>query len=393
MTARGGPVAASIGPFLAMDVVARANRMAAEAPSGARRILRLEVGQPALGAPRAAIEAAMAALGSGGSLGYTEALGLPALRARIARHYGERYGLDLDPQRIAITTGSSGGFPLAFLASFARDDEVALATPCYPPYANTLRALGLRPRLVEGRLEDRYQPTEAVLDASGPPPAGLLFASPSNPAGTMLAPDALAALLDWARARGVRVVSDEIYHGITHGVPEATAAANPAAIVVGSLSKYWRMTGWRIGWLVLPEALVRPVERLAQNLFISAPHLSQLAAIAAFDAGDELDRSVDGYRRARTHLVERMAQAGLIDIAPADGAFYLYATLPDGFGDSRTWCRRLLEEAGIAATPGCDFDPVRGHRTVRFSYCGPEPDMHEAAERLVEWTARTGISA
>ncbi len=371
-----------------MDVIARANARAALLPPGSPGIIRMEVGQPAAGAPLGARLAAGEALGKGGSLGYTEALGLAGLRARVARHYAERYGLDISPGRIAITTGASGGFALAFLCCLDPGDEVALATPCYPPYVNVLTAFGMRPRLIEAGPDTRFQPTPALLDASGPPPAALLVASPSNPAGSMLTPAELGALAGWCHANGVRLISDEIYHRLVYAGTESTAAVHPDSIVVGSLSKYWCMTGWRVGWLVLPEALVRTVERLSQNLFISAPHISQRAAVAAFDCDDELSRHVDAYARARTHLLARFAEAGLDRIAPAEGAFYLYADITAIAADSEEFCNRLLDEAGIAATPGVDFDTRRGSRFVRFSYCGPEADMHEAADRLVEWARR-----
>ena len=385
MTLPPSRAAAAVQPFRAMDVIARANARAALLPPGSPGILRMEVGQPAAGAPRGARLAAEAALREGTSLGYTEALGLAALRARIARHYAQRHGIDLSPGRIAVTTGASAGFSLAFLACLNPGDEVALATPCYPPYVNILTALGMRPRLVETGPETSFQPTPALLDASGPPPAALVVASPSNPAGTMLTPAELAALAHWCRDRNVRLLSDEIYHHLVYAGAESTACIQDDAIVIGSMSKYWCMTGWRVGWLVLPEHLVRTVERLAQNLFISAPHLSQRAAIAAFDCDDELTPLVEGYARARTHLLARFAEAGLDRLAPADGAFYLYADIAPLGLDSQTFCDRLLDEAGIAATPGIDFDAARGHRYVRFSYCGPEADMHEAAERLVAW--------
>ena len=371
-----------------MDVISRANARAALLPPGSPGILRMEVGQPANGAPLGARLAAEAALRDGGSLGYTEALGTAALRARISRHYADLYGLDISPGRIAVTTGASGAFPLAFLASLDPGDEVALATPCYPPYVNVLGALGMRPRLIEAGAETRFQPTPALLDASGPPPAALLVASPSNPAGTMLEPAELAALADWCRNRNVRLISDEIYHRLVYSGTESTAAAFDGAVVVGSMSKYWCMTGWRVGWLVLPEDMVRTVERLAQNLFISAPNISQRAAVAAFDCDDELAGHVERYGRARSHLLARFADAGLDRLAPAEGAFYLYADIAETGLDSTSFCARLLDEAGIAATPGIDFDAARGARFVRFSYCGPEADMHEAAERLVDWSRR-----
>ena len=382
-----GAGAAATTPFLAMEVVTRANALAASRAPGAPKVIRMEVGQPALGAPAGAWAAARAAFAAGHALGYTEAAGIAALRVRLGRHYREWYGVELDPGRIVITTGASGAFPLAWLAALDPGDEVALAAPYYPPYVNVLRALGFRPRLIETAPEDGFQPTVALLEASGPPPAALLLASPSNPAGTMIAPDRLAALATWCGSRGVRLVSDEIYHGLVFAGTQTTLATDPDAIVVGSFSKYWCMTGWRVGWLVLPEALVRPVERLAQNMFISAPHVSQVAALAALDCGAELDARVAGYGRARAHLVARFAQAGLAPAVPAEGAFYIYADV-SGWGDSATFCARLLDEAGVAATPGLDFDARRGHRFARFSYCGPEADMHEAADRIGDWLAR-----
>ena len=377
---------AAAPPFMVMDVISAANaRQAALAP-GAPRVLRMEVGQPGTGAPAGAVAAAQAALRGGAALGYTEALGLPSLRARIAGHYAAWYGLDLPARRVAVTMGASGAFPLAFLAAFDPGDRVALAAPFYPPYVNILTALGLRPVVVEAGPETRYQPTAAMLERLDPAPDGLIVASPCNPAGTMLAPDELAEIAAWCDARGVRLVSDEIYHGLQHAMPIATAAGfSPNAIVVNSFSKYFSMTGWRVGWMVLPDALVRPVERLAQNMTISPPHLSQVAAEAAFGCGDELEANVARYRRSRDHLLRALPQAGFPDIAAADGAFYLYADVGGRTDDSVAFCARILAEAGVAISPGVDFDRTRGRRTVRFSYCGPEADMAEAAERLARW--------
>jgi aspartate/methionine/tyrosine aminotransferase len=319
-------------------------------------------------------------------MGYTEALGLTSLRARIARHIGDWYGLDLPPARVAVTVGASGAFPLAFLAAFDRGDRVAMATPFYPPYVNILTALGIRPVLLEAGTETRFQPTVDMLERIDPRPDGLIVASPCNPAGTMLHPDELEAIARWCHASGVRLISDEIYHGLNYDHSLATAAAfNPSAIVVNSFSKYFSMTGWRIGWMVLPEDLVRPVERLAQNLFISAPHIAQVAAEAAMDCGDELQARVAGYRRARDLLLASLPGAGFANLSPAEGAFYLYADVGDRTNDSEAFCARMLAEAKVAAAPGVDFDRARGNRFVRFSYCGPEADMEEAARRLAAW--------
>ena len=371
---------------MVMDVIAAANARAASLPPGAPGIIRMEVGQPGTGAPAGAVAAAVAALQGGGSLGYTEALGRPSLRARIAGHYGDWYGLPLDASRVAVTLGASGAFPLAFLAAFDAGDRVALAAPFYPPYVNILTALGLIPVVVETGPETRYQPTPALLDRLDPAPEGLIVASPCNPAGTMLAPDELRALAQWCERNGVRLVSDEIYHGLHHARPIATAASfSETAIVINSFSKYFSMTGWRVGWMALPDDLVRAVECLAQNMFISAPHISQVAAEAAFDCGAELDANVARYRRSRDILLAALPRAGFGHVAAADGAFYIYADLAGRTNDSAAFCARLLAEAGIAATSGLDFDRARGHQTMRFSYCGAEQDMAEAARRLQGW--------
>ncbi|MEN0076715.1 MAG: aminotransferase class I/II-fold pyridoxal phosphate-dependent enzyme [Paracraurococcus sp.] len=377
-------------PFLVMDVISAANQRAAALPPGAPGILRMEVGQPGTGAPRAAAEAAIRALSAGQPMGYTEAFGLRSLRARIARHYAERYGAAVPEARVAVTVGASGAFPLAFLAAFDPGDAVAMAAPFYPPYANILTALGMRPLLLPCGPETRWQPTVAMLEALDPAPAGLILASPCNPAGTMLPPAEFTAIAAWCERRGVRLISDEIYHGLTYGeVPETTAAAvSGSAIVVNSFSKYFSMTGWRIGWLVLPEDLVRPVECLAQNMVISAPHVAQVAAEAAFDCREELEANVARYRRARAGLLAALPRAGFDRLSPADGAFYLWADVGHLTNDSVAFCQRMLAEAGIAATPGVDFDRDRGSRFLRFSYCGPESDMAEAPRRLAAWLGR-----
>jgi aspartate/methionine/tyrosine aminotransferase len=376
---------AGVAPFIVMDVIAAANRRAADLPPHAPHVIRMEVGQPGTGAPRGAAEAAAAALRQGMPMGYTEALGRPSLRARIARHYADWYGLDIPMERVAVTLGASGAFPLAFLAAFDPGDRIALAAPYYPPYVNILRAMGFTPVLLETDASTRFQPTPALLDRLDPPPDGLIVASPCNPAGTMLHPEELAALARWCDAAGVRLVSDEIYHGLHYDGPLATAAAcSTEAIVVNSFSKYFSMTGWRVGWLVLPASLVRPVERLAQNFFISAPHIGQIAAEAAFACTEELAANVARYRRSRDILVPALNGAGYAP-GPAEGAFYLYADISALAEDSERFCARMLTEAGIAAAPGVDFDPMRGARTVRFSYCGPEDDMADAAVRLARW--------
>jgi aspartate/methionine/tyrosine aminotransferase len=372
-------------PFIVMDVIAAANRREAARAPGAPRTLRMEVGQPGTGAPAGAVAAVARALQAGATMGYTEILGLMSLRERISRHYAEWYGAVVPAARIAITVGASGGFPLAFLAAFDAGDSVAMAAPFYPPYANILTALGMRALLLPCDAATRFQPSVAMLDRLDPRPAGLVVASPCNPAGSMLTPAEFSAIAAWCAANGVRLISDEIYHGLHYGQTLSTAATLPDAIVVNSFSKYWSMTGWRIGWMVLPEPLLRPVERLAANMFISAPHIAQVAAEAAMDCGLELDANVARYRRNRDLLLGELPRAGFDRLSPAEGAFYIYADIAHRTDDSAAFCARMLAECGIAATPGIDFDPARGRHFLRFSYCGPEADMAEAAARLRAW--------
>lgn len=372
----------AVPPFIVMDVM----RAAAERAATVGDVLHLEVGQPATAAPAPVLEAAKAALETE-RLGYTLALGLDALRERIGRWYRESYGLEVPAERIVVTTGSSGAFVLSFLAAFDAGDAVGLAVPGYPAYRNILSALGVEPVLIPVGPETRFQPTVEVLERLDRRLDGLIIASPSNPTGSMLAPEELAAVAEWCEANGVRLVSDEIYHGITFGTPAASAANVPHALVVNSFSKYFSMTGWRLGWMVVPEDLLRAVECLAQNLFISPPALSQFGALAVFDCGEELDANVRRYARNREVLTAGLPRAGFARLAPSDGAFYVYADVGDLTDDSPEFCRRMLAETGVAATPGVDFDPLRGHRFVRFSYAGDTASMEEAVRRLAEWRA------
>ena len=377
---------AAAPPFLVMDVIAAANARQASLPAGAPGVIRMEVGQPGTGAPAGAVAAVQEALRSGDALGYTEALGRASLRARIAAHYHDWYGLDVPQAHIAVTVGASGAFPLAFLAAFDPGDRIALTAPFYPPYVNILTALGMTPVILEAGPDTRFQPSVAMLERLDPPPDGLIVASPCNPAGTMLHPEELAAIAAWCDRTGVRLISDEIYHGLNYESPIATAATfSPHAVVVNSFSKYFSMTGWRIGWLKLPEDLLRPVECLAQNLFISAPYISQVAAEAAFDCHAELAANVARYRRSRDHLLAALPRAGFDRLSPAEGAFYLFADVTERTNDSVAFCARMLAEAGIAATPGVDFDHARGNRFLRFSYCGKGADMEDACARLARW--------
>ncbi len=373
----------AVSPFIVMDVLRAANARAAAGAS----VLHLEVGQPASAAPSLVLEAARDALAEE-RLGYTDALGLPALRDRIAAHYQDNYATAVDPERVVVTAGSSAGFLLSFLAAFDPGDRVALASPGYPAYRNILQTLGLEPVLVPCGAAERFQPTPELLAAAGPLD-GLILASPSNPTGTMLDRTAFARLVDFCREQGIRLVSDEIYHGITFGRDAVTALElSDDAIVVNSFSKYFSMTGWRLGWLVLPQDMVRPVECLAQNLFISAHSLSQHAALRAFDCREELEGHVARYAANRALLLERLPAAGLSRLAPSDGAFYIYADIGDLTNDSADWCRRALEETGVAMTPGLDFDPVEGHRFLRLSFAGEEAEMAEAVDRLGHWISR-----
>ncbi len=370
-----------IDPFIVMDVMRDANELAAAGED----VLHLEVGQPGTPAPQRVIAAAQRAMRDE-LLGYTDSLGMPELRDRIAGHYADFYDTTVDPERIVVTTGSSGGFLLAFLSAFEPGDRVALAAPGYPAYRNILTALGVEAVLLETTAADRFQPTPKLLQSVGEGLDGLILASPSNPTGTMVGRAELQALVAWCRDAGVRLISDEIYHGITYGSPAVTAAGlDGDAIVINSFSKYFSMTGWRLGWMVAPEALLRPIECLTQNLFISPPTLSQHAGIAAFDSHDELTGNVARYARNREILLERLPQAGFDRLAPADGAFYIYADIAHMTNDSTEFCRRMLAEAHIAATPGVDFDPFSGHKFVRFSFAGSEADMTAACERLAEW--------
>ena len=370
-----------VPPFIVMDVMRAANAREAQGD----HVLHLEVGQPSTGAPAGVIEATKLAL-SNDRLGYTDALGVPALRERIARHYAEAYGVAVDAGRIAICTGSSGAFVLAFLAAFDVGDRVALAAPGYPAYRNILSALGIDPVDVPVGPDTGFQPTPAALAAVEGRIDGLIVASPSNPTGTMIDAEAMATLAAYCADQGIRLISDEIYHGITFETPAATAlAADDGAIVVNSFSKYYSMTGWRLGWMILPEDLVRPVECLSQNLFISAPAVSQHAGIAAFDCREELDAHVARYRRNRDLLLAELPKAGFDKLSAAQGAFYLYADIGHMTNDSTEFCRRMLAETGVAATPGVDFDPDRGARTMRFSFARSTEDMAEAARRLVAW--------
>jgi aspartate/methionine/tyrosine aminotransferase len=373
----------NVPAFMVMDVMAAAARLEAQG----RRIVHMEVGQPAVGAPSTAIAAVRAALSSGPH-GYTETLGIASLRRRIARAYADWHGLDIEPERIVVTTGSSAGFMLAFLAAFEAGDRVAVALPGYPPYRHILSALGCEPVGIETSAATRWSITGDSLLAQhrARPLKGLIVGSPANPTGTMMTPEALAALIRCAEDAGIAVISDEIYHGLDYAFPAQSAARfSPEPIIINSFSKYFCMTGWRIGWMVVPPALVRAVERLQQNLAISVPTLSQIAAEAAFEGRDELEQIKHGYEHNRRILVDGLPRAGLSSFLPVDGAFYLYADISPFSDDSYAFATRMLEEAGVAATPGVDFDPVHGRHFLRLCYAGSREDMHEAVARIGTW--------
>jgi aspartate/methionine/tyrosine aminotransferase len=372
--------------FMVMDVVAAAARLEA----AGRRIIHMEIGQPAAGAPASAIAAARAALAAG-RIGYTQALGNASLRQRIARHYAERYRVEIDPERVVLTTGSSAAFMLAFLSMFEPGDRIAIASPGYPPYRNVLTALGCQAVPIEVTAATRFALAPAALFAAHAerPLKGVLVASPANPTGTMMTPNTLAALIAAAQAEGLAFISDEIYHGLDYAFAAQTALSISAdAIVINSFSKYFCMTGWRIGWMVVPAPLIRPIERLQQNLAISVPALSQVAAEAAFDGRDDMEAVKHGYELNRRILMEDLPRAGFDQFLPVDGAFYLYADVSRFCSDSFDFARRMLEEAGVAATPGADFDPVHGRRFIRLCYAGATAEVTEAVQRLTAWLKR-----
>ncbi|EJK86317.1 aspartate/tyrosine/aromatic aminotransferase [Rhizobium sp. AP16] len=374
-----------VEPFHAMDVLAEATRRR----QAGHAVISMAVGQPSHPTPRAALEAARTALDHG-RIGYTDALGTLALKQALAGHYRTRHGLEIDPARIAITTGSSAGFNLAFLTLFDPGDSVAIARPGYPAYRNILAALGLDVVEVPVTAETQFTLTpeslEAAQVASGKRLKGVLLASPANPTGTVTGRAALKALADYCADRSIAFISDEIYHGLTF-VGEETSALEltDEAIVINSFSKYYCMTGWRIGWMVLPERLVRPVERVAQSLYISAPELSQIAATAALGAGAELDTYRESYRRNRDFLTQRLPEIGFSIASPMDGAFYAYVDVTRFTNDSMAFARKMLADINVAATPGLDFDPIEGHRAMRLSYAGSNAEIEEAVERMAAW--------
>lgn len=376
----------AVDPFIVMDVMEAASR----AEAAGRHIIHMEVGQPGTGAPKPATQALIRAM-QDAPLGYTVALGLPALRQRIAQLYGDWYDVDLDPARVIITPGSSGAFLLSFTALFDSGDRVGIGAPGYPSYRQILRALGMVPVDIETAPDHRFQPVPG--DLAGRDLAGLLVASPGNPTGTMLDRAAMAGLADAVQGIGGAFISDEIYHGIEYEAKAVSALeVTDEVFVINSFSKYFSMTGWRVGWMVVPKDQTRVVERIAQNMFICAPHASQVAALAAMDCQDELEGNMQVYRANRALMLDGLPKAGFSQIAPPDGAFYVYADVSQITDDSRALAAEILDQAGVAVTPGLDFDPVRGHQTLRFSYARSTQDIQEGLARLTKFMQAKGLA-
>ena len=364
-----------VDPFIVMDVMEAAR----QAEAAGRHIIHMEVGQPGTGAPEAAKAKLIADLAD--PLGYTVGLGLPELRARIAQHYGEWYNVDLDPARVVVTSGASGGFLLAFSALFDNDARVGLGTPCYPSYRQILRAVGLTPVDIPTTLADRFQPRPA--DVAAHDLDGLVVASPANPTGTMLDQTGLRALADACFAQNAAFISDEIYHGIDYETaPVSALQVTNEVYVINSFSKYFSMTGWRVGWMVVPTDHVRRIERLAQNMFICAPHAAQKLALYAMDCSEELDQNRAVYAANRTLMIDGLRAAGLTKFAPPDGAFYVYVDVSDYTDDALAFAAQILQQAGVAVTPGLDFDAARGQHWLRFSYARGTQDIIEGLARL-----------
>ena len=396
----------AVPPFRVMEILADVERLR----SAGRDVVSLCAGEPSGGAPEAVARAAARVHARNEGLGYTPALGIEPLRRAVAGHYARWYGLDVAPEQVAVTTGASGALVLTFLAAFDVGDRVAVCRPGYPAYRNTLAALGAEVVELDCGAATRYRPTPAMLDAAVAahgPLHGLVVAGPANPTGTVLEPAELATLARWCAEHGTRLVSDEIYHGIVHTVPAGSGPGNgapyrgtsawehdPEAVVISSFSKYWGMTGWRLGWALLPRELVAPVDALAGNLSLCPPAAAQYAAVEAFseEAYAEADRAVEQFARSRRLLLDALPGLGWGGSAPADGAFYLYADLGEQLerhGSSLEWCRRLLEAEAVAVVPGLDFDAARGHRTVRLSFAAGPAQVEEALTRILRFQARS----
>jgi len=372
-----------VAPFLAMDVYAQASALEAQG----KDIIHLEVGQPATAAPQPVKDYAKQLIDQN-LLAYTDATGINKVRARIAQHYGETYNLDLDPNRVIVTTGSSAGFVLGFSALFEAGDNVGVIEPGYPAYPNILKALSINPVRIPVHDDPHFVPQLRHLDGAGKLD-GLLLASPSNPTGSIVPGPQLGTLINWTEQQGGAFISDEIYHGITfdpdNRVAPTALTYSDNAVVISSFSKYYSMTGWRVGWMVVPDEFVDPITRLQQSLYISAPTLSQLAVLKVFDAVDELEQNVEIYKRNRAILMNALPELGFTHLSPVDGAFYVYVDISPRSDDSTEFCRAMLNEIGVAATPGADFDSTQGHKYIRMSFSGATARIEEAVERLKGW--------
>ncbi len=370
-----------VPPFIVMDVM----QSAINAEAQGKNILHLEVGQPSTKAPKKVIEAAKLALETD-NLGYTLAYGIVKLREKIVEHYKNWYGISIPIERIAITKGSSAAFILSFLAAFDHGDRVAMVSPGYPAYRNILESLGIEPVIILAGPEHRFQPTVDLLKSLEGSIDGVILASPSNPTGTMIGKQKMIELTDYCKSNDIRLISDEIYHGITYDDKAVSALeVEPNSLVINSFSKYFSMTGWRLGWMIVPPDLIRSVECLAQNMFISPPTLSQIAATAAFDCYEEAEANVKRYEINRDVLLNELPKAGIKDLAPADGAFYIYANIAHFSNNSVEFCQRMLSDIGIACTPGVDFDPDRGCHNVRISFAGSTETVRESCRRINSW--------
>jgi aspartate/methionine/tyrosine aminotransferase len=378
MSWNGMPMSSAVEPFHAIAISQLAHQLKREG----RSIIHMEFGQPFTGAPSTAIATAHRVLDSD-AMGYWES---PALKARIAQHYADRYGVTVEPERILLTCGASPALVLALATAFQPGDRVVTARPGYVAYRNTLRALHMQPVEIDCGEEVRFQMSQGALAALDPAPKGLILASPANPTGAIIPTDELAGIADLCRARGIRILSDEIYHGLSYGMAADTMLRHaPDAIILNSFSKYFSMAGWRLGWMVAPADLVEEARKRMGNLFLTPPSLSQHAALAAFEAQEELEGHLDTYRRNRELLLAAVPELGLGEIAPPDGAFYIYASVAHLTDDSIGFCKRMLVDTGIATAPGVDFDPARGHQFVRFSFAVATPLVEEAIVRLRAW--------
>ena len=377
-------------PFMALDIMRQSTELVAQGHD----IVHLEIGQPSTAAPQKVNEAMTAALRETGSHGYSLAFGQLSLRQRISQFYDEWYGTRPHSENIAVTVGSSTAFALAFLSAFDEGDRIAIPNPGYPAYRNLMMAMGLEPLLVAAGAEQGWKPVLSEMEKWERLPDGLMIASPANPTGAVLSNSELADICSWCDSKGVRLISDEIYHGLAYGHRCDTALNyTKNAIIINSLSKYFSMTGWRIGWMIIPDDLRTPVEKLAQNLFISAPTPNQIAAVAAFDCSAELDSHVQRYAQNRDILLQGLPVSLTEGAAPCQGAFYLFADISQYSDNSTDFAARLLAERGVATTPGVDFDPIDGHRYLRLSFAGSSADMHEAVMRVNSFITSLKINA